>query len=131
MKEINGISYKFNKKTLILEVIYQGKIYAQDLIEYGKSFSNEKYLPRELNILVDATQADYKVPRNEFPKLIIALKRDLKKFERIRVAFIQTKPKETAYSMLYGQKAILPNYVHRVFSEKQTALDWLKTNKDF
>lgn len=118
------IWYNYNSINKILEVYYTGEIEAKDLIDYGMSLSNED-LPKDLNILVDASQAEYQVSRNEFPKLVNNLKRNLKKFSLVRVAFVQTKPKETAYSILYGQKAVLPNYVHRVFSTKEAAEKWL------
>lgn len=108
-----------------MEVFYVGRIDINTVLDYGARFRKEKQFPKNLNMLVDATEADYAISRNDFPRIINALKKDLKNYDLVRVAFIQNKPRETAYSILYGQTAALSNYVHKVFSTREGALEWL------
>jgi hypothetical protein len=119
------ITSKFNTEKGILEVYYTGDIQFRDLIEFGNRIYTDTTLPRKLRMLTDVTHANYKIKINEFPGIIENLKMHLTAFEYIRAAFIQAKPKETAYSMLLTSQNPVKNYYHQVFSTREAALEWL------
>ena len=74
-----GMSY--NEELDILEVIYQGDIALNDVLEYGKKIRANKYLPRRLKMITDATKANYLFTAEEIPIIAQALKENTKDFE--------------------------------------------------
>lgn len=122
------ISMSFNEELEILEVVYQGDITLDDILEYGKKYRDMKYLPRKLNMITDATEANYLFGVSEIPILAKALRDNTKYFESIKSAMIQTRPIETAKSVVMNQENISPNYRHKVFSTRDSAIEWLLLN---
>ena len=120
------IEYWFNNKLQILEVTYSGDIYADDLIRYGEEIASNPELPEDvLRILTDVTAARYHIHPHENETLREALKRHTARFYMVRAAFLQTSPRETALSLLFSQNTGNPRYIHKVFSERDAALNWL------
>ncbi len=119
------ITSEFNKESGILEVYYSGNISVSDLIEFGNLIYTDQSLPRKLLVLTDVTEASYILEINEFEEVITHLKKHLSAFDYIKVAFIQAKPKETAYSMLLSEENPLNNYFRGVFSTHDAAITWL------
>jgi len=120
------IDYWFNNELQILEVTYSGDIYADDLIRYGEEIASNQELPKDvLRILTDVTAARYQIYPHENEKLREALKRHTARFYMVRAAFLQTRPRETALSLLFSQNTGNPRYIHKVFSERDAALNWL------
>lgn len=122
------ITRKFNKELGILEVCYTGKLSYKELKNFGDSLTIDKSIPRELKILTDVREGEYSFTEKEVPKVIIALNEQIKAFKYIKAAFIQTKPRETAISLITEEKNTIPNYFHRVFSTHDAALGWLMGN---
>jgi hypothetical protein len=118
---------QFNTDLNILDVTYFGKIEFIDLIEFGNTIYSDKSLPRNLKILTDVTKAEYLLKHSEFPSLVSALHKHISAYDSVSAAFIQNKPKETAYSMILELEAKIPNYHHAVFSTRESALNWLNT----
>lgn len=123
------ITFHFNKTLDILEVTYSGKIEFSDLIEFGNKMYSNKTLPRKLKILTDVTKAEYILKHSEFKDLVSALRKHISVYKSVHAAYIQNKPKETAYSMILELEANIPNYHHAVFSAPEAAIDWLLNQK--
>lgn len=119
------IAYNFNNTLQILEVFYTGAIDRIELLNYGSWVANNKGLPRELRILTDATDAEYKITRADFNELMAALEFNCQSYKWIKAAFIQKKPTETAFSTLTAYESTIPNYTHAVFYTKEAAFAWL------
>ena len=119
------IKCSFNKDLQILEVIYEGDINTEDLFKLTKYFRENNKLPQKLNILIDASNGNYNFNPNEVGKFIEDINLTLKKFKFIKEAFIYSKPKETAISLLYASGQKNNNYYHKIFATKETALQWL------
>ncbi len=119
------IKYEFNPDLEILEVQYEDIITVDDLIDYGNKICNDAGLPRKLKILTDVTRGQYSIDVDDMPLAIKALKKHIQHFEFIKAAFIQNKPRETAFSMLLETDTDFKNYVHRIFAERKIALQWL------
>lgn len=119
------IQYEYNSEMGIVEAVYTGDIHVSDLIAYGDKIYADQSLPRKLLVLTDVTKANYVYSTKEFEELMENLKRHLTAYKFIKVAFIQSKPKETAYSMLVTKMNPSPNYVRGVFSTREAALKWL------
>ena len=119
------ISSQFNTELQILEVYYEGNIKLNDLIDFWNEVHNNKSQPRNLHLLIDATRAQYELDADEFSELVKAMAQHVSAYELIKAAFIQSKPKETAYSMLLDQRVTVPNYHHAIFYTREAALEWL------
>lgn len=120
------IKCDFNDELQVLEVIYEGDISADEILEHARFIAENKNLPRKLNILTDARNAHYKFKPKETRQILKFLKQSVKKYEFIKDAFIHKAPRETAYSMTIEFNQQHPNYEHKVFSTKQAALIWLQ-----
>jgi hypothetical protein len=123
------INYQFNKELQILEVSYEGDIGLDEIIEFGDLVYTDPGLPRDLKILTDATTARYTLTHSELKDLINLLAVHVKAYHSIKAAYIQTQPRETAYSYIVEMEAKLPNYYHAVFSTRQAAINWLLLKK--
>jgi hypothetical protein len=108
-----------------LEVEYKGAIFADEIIRFWDHLHVDQRLPRQLRVLTDASQAEYHIQTSDFPGILQAMRVHLKAYEWIKAAFIQTKPKETAFSIYLENNAIIDNYFHAVFSDRETAMNWL------
>ncbi len=123
------ITFQLNNDLNILEVTYSGKIEFTDLVEFGNKMYSDNTLPRILKILTDVTKAEYVLKHSEFKDLISALQKHVSTYNSVHAAFIQNKPKETAYSMILELEAKIPNYHHAVFSTRESAINWLLNQK--
>lgn len=119
------ITHNFNNALQILEVYYTGAIDRIELLNFGKWVANNNALPRELKILTDASNAEYKITRADFDELMIALEYNCQFFKCIKAAYIQKKPTETALSTLTSYESNIPNYFHAVFYTNEAAVAWL------
>jgi hypothetical protein len=120
------IKYTFNEDLQILEVKYEGDIKTEDIINHGQFISKNNTLPRKLKILTDSRNVNYNISPDAIPELTKELKQNLTKYEFIMDAFLHSKPKETAYSILLEVEQKYNNYSHKVFTTKEAAIDWLK-----
>jgi len=118
-----GMSY--NEELDLLEIIYQGDIALDDILEYGKKIKNNKYLPRNLKMITDATKANYLFSPEEIPIIAQALKDNTEHFESVKSAIIQSKPIETAKSIIMQQENVTPHYQHKIFYTRALAIEWL------
>ena len=122
------VTYYFNESLQILEVIYEGNISFEDIINHGKYLSENNSFPKKLKILTDARNANYNISPTSIPEIQKALKQNLTKFELVMEAFLHSKPKETAYSILLDEEEEQKhnNYSRKVFNAREAALDWLR-----
>jgi hypothetical protein len=119
------ISYHFNDELQMLEVFYEGVIGISDLTSYGRSIFSDISLPRDLRILTDVTEATYNLKPDEIPLIIELTQQHIKPYNKVKVAFIQSKPLETALSYLLEMKFPPGKYKHSVFSTRRAAINWL------
>ena len=120
------IKYTFNEDLQILDVKYEGAINTEDILNHVRFISENNTLPRKLKILTDARNVNYNISPGSIPELTKALKQNLTRYEFIMDAFLHSKPKETAYSLLLEVEQKYNNYSHKVFTTKEAALEWLK-----
>jgi hypothetical protein len=119
------INIKFNKELKILEIEFTGDISLEDLIDYGEKIRLNNELPRELKILTDARESAFKINPNDLKVVVLELKKQIKPYKSVRSAVIQTKPVETALSMLINREGHIEGYEHQVFATRHAALNWL------
>ena len=119
------IKYHFNDDLQILEVIYKGDIKSEDPFKLTKYIRDDNKLPRKLKVLIDASNGNYNFDPASVGEFIKDINLTLKKYEFIKEAFIHSKPKETAYSILFASGQIESNYYHNIFSTKEAAFQWL------
>jgi len=119
------IKYNFNEELNVLEVFYTDDIYLQDLIEYGEMLQHSETLPRDLKILTDATNANYKLIPAEVKILTEAMKNQIRSYNSVKTAYFHQKPYETAMSYIVKNESFKNDYQHNVFSTREAALHWL------
>ncbi len=122
------ITSRYNSEIGVLEVRYKGKLGYTELKGFGDSLMTNLSIPRELKILTDVRDGEYDLRENELQLVLNALQLQMSSFKFIKAAFIHTRPKETAISLISEERNTIPNYYHRVFSTRQAALTWLLEN---
>jgi len=120
------ISSKFNTETKILEVVYSGLISSEDLNIHGNNIMNNNKLPRNLNILTDARNAEYDYKKINYFSMMKNMKKHLDPFIFVKNAILHSKPVETAISMILKDKIIINNYKQKIFYTEEAATAWLK-----
>ena len=119
------IARTFNEQLNILEVIYNGQISYDELIEFGESFAKNKHLPRNLKMITDARKAEYTFSADKVSEIATHIEIHLKDYVHVKAAFVQTKPNETALSMVLENENKTNKYIHKVFCTRESALEWL------
>ncbi|MBI9069140.1 MAG: hypothetical protein JEZ09_17725 [Salinivirgaceae bacterium] len=119
------ITFSYNELLEILEVIYKGKVTYEELYDFGIAFENNKSLPRNLKMLTDVTKANYDFPPEKIADIAKNMENITKNYQQIKAAFIQTKPTETAMSILLQNEHRRENYIHKIFYSREQALEWL------
>ena len=126
------ITYKFNKKTNILEVEILGITSIEDFIKYYKDIGENTNFPNNLKVLSDATKGVFE--KNDevesVKKIVTASKDSTRKRKTVTVAFIVTKPYEVAISQLFQEFHKKKDYRFKLFPTRETALLWLNLISD-
>ena len=118
---------KFNNKTGLLETKFEGEVTINEIVDYLHSIQENKTYPRVLKIITDATNADMNFTPGDIRIMIEKKFKTSSKYEFIVIAMIVSKPKETAFSILYHEltKAKIKNHRCEIFSTKDAALHFL------
>lgn len=119
------ISKRYNPHKEILEVVYSGEIYFDQIKAYIHQLEYEFSDAGRLRIFTDATAAEYKLKIDEVNKLLVILEGIMQDIGEVKIAFLHTSPKETAFSILLENTSGLSNYHHKVFSTREQAIRWL------
>lgn len=120
------ITLKFVKQTGILESIWEGDIYLNQIIEYIESVSTNKDFPRRLKIVSDSRRAKFIIQPVDISKIVDANLKSLANYEMIIDAMIPANPHETAMSVLYMELSATEKYFFKIFSTTEAAIEWLK-----
>ncbi|NPA45570.1 MAG: hypothetical protein GXO49_08550 [Chlorobi bacterium] len=121
------ISYKFNNKTGIVEVVIKGENKISDFIEYLISLCKDEGLPDILKIYSNGTNGYFAkgVKPDDMYKIYDTTKELLKKHKKVYTAFVISTSLETAMAELYKEFSDAENYMFEIFSTKEAAIDWL------
>lgn len=120
----------FDASNNILHSKFSGNISFTELIEYFHQLGRNNIFPSSLYYFEDHTEAEYSFKASEVKKLARVLNICITRFEYIRVAIVQSKPKETAFSIMAIQN-IKHNKVYAlVFSTHEAAMEWLMLHKE-
>ncbi len=119
------IMHTFHINPGYLEIEYKGPIFADEIIRFWDHLHVDQRLPMQLRVLTDASQAEYQIQPNDFQIILETMREHLKAYDWLKAAFIQTKPKETAFSIYLENNAFIENYIHAVFTDREAAMKWL------
>lgn len=119
------IAMSFNEELDILEIVYNGDIDFDDLINLGEKIRDNSHLPRSLKMLTDASKANYIFPPDKIPQMAEIIKSHIGSYSRVKAAFVQVRPTETAMSIVMNNENNSDKYVRRVFCLRETAIQWL------
>lgn len=119
------ITAKYNENRCRVESHYTGTITEVELLEYVTRFYTSPDTPRDVKVLEDARGAVYDLPRDIVSKIDEIMRAHIHLFECIKVAFVQDKPRETAYNILYEHLPKSDNFTFKVFSTMDAAESWL------
>ena len=120
------IQTTYCSETRIISTNYIGKIDAKEIIEYigNLEITNESY--KDLLYFEDQTEAEFIFSPIEIKQIVHALYAKIKDIPSIRVAVLNSRPKETAFSIIAIRLLKAENLHAKVFSTQQAALDWLE-----
>jgi len=122
------ITSRIDYDTGILYVDFKGEITLEDLLEHVTIKERRSHYPKKLKILTNATTAEFFLQPRDLVAVKEEMSRTLKKYKVIYDAFVVNHTKSTALSVFYMELATLDNYHFKVFSTKEAAENWLKSN---
>ena len=123
------IQYKFNDKKGIVETIVKGTVTINDFIEYISALKKDKFLPKRVKILTDASKGKFfkDVNPEDLLRVVEINNKSLEKSELICDAYVISSSMETALAQLYKEYSKADNYYFNIFSTKEAALKWLNS----
>lgn len=123
------ITTTFDSEIDITTTTYQGQIDALELINYiSKITLNTDELSKVL-YFEDQTNAEFTFSPTEIRQIVHALLVKISSITAIRVAILNTHPRETALSLIAIRLLQAKNIHAKVFSTREAALDWLLLDK--
>ncbi len=122
------VLYEFNHKKGFLETKFVGEVTLTEIINYILDLKVNKEYPRILRIKTDATNAIFKFSTNDIKRIILETDNLIEYYDVIIDAMIVSRPKTTAFSMLYKELEKNDKYKFNVFSTEDGALQWLENH---
>jgi hypothetical protein len=123
------IKTTYNPVTKIISTDYIGKIDAKEILNYISNLSIEDDTYSNLLYLENQTQAEFIFNPSEIKQIVHSLYAKIKNIPSLRVAVLNTHPKETAFSLIAIRLLKAKNVHAKVFCTKEAALDWLLVKK--
>ncbi|MBN2236748.1 MAG: hypothetical protein JW729_04265 [Bacteroidales bacterium] len=121
------ISHSFNASKNRLDVVYTGIVTLDEIIDYIETVKNDASLPRKLKIFTVAKNIEMNFKHDDLHHIVTAVESSAARYKLMVDAFIVDKAKETAFSLLFGNKSQSDNYELKVFSTHEAAENWLNT----
>jgi len=119
------VQYIRTDRPELIKVLYSGIIAKEDILQYIKLIDEDESLPEMLLILGDARKAEFNFDTASLDSFAEAVNKSIKKFKKVREAFIQSTPFGTALSILYNQLQKDSRYESAVFTTEKAAMEWL------
>ena len=117
----------FNHQTGILDSKFEGDVTLKEIVDYIVATKENKSYPRLLKILTDATKANMNFSASDLSVIVNENNKSIEKYNFIIDAIVIESPKETALSFLYQEIAKNKKYKFQVFSTREAAKEWLKS----
>ncbi len=114
-----------DKDGLILYVKSQTVVKLENMLNGLEYLHNDATLPRDLRILEDATKVEVNFNISDIDILLEKMHEVAQEYNSILHAVIHDSPKNTAFAMIIEQNKVIDNYLLKVFSTEQGALQWL------
>lgn len=97
------------------------------MLNYFDSVMQDETLPKNLDVLIDATNVKFDFGDNDLELIAEAHKYMFINFKSMKIALIVNTPTETALSILYKKLTEDLRLKFNVFCTKETANIWLKS----
>ncbi len=121
------IKTSFDKQTGILDSTFESDVSIEEIIDYIRQTRLNKSYPRSLKILTDATLARMDFSPANLTTIVFENNKSLEQYSSITDAIVLHGRRETALSLLYQELANHPKYRFEVFSNRESALQWLRS----
>lgn len=122
------IHYNFNPENQTVYADYSGCIEEEELLRYGRELLSLPDLPKDLKILEDGRNATYNFKLDINQKVLKNIRSLVPRFNTIKCAFVQDKPRESAYNLDYETRMPFRNFKYKVFFLRSNAEKWLETS---
>ena len=119
------ITNSFDPETGIITAVFSGEVDVDEVVEWARGITPEKYPVKKLKVLLNATQVKYPFQRDQYYRIDEANELVATLFEQFCFARVHHKPTETAISELVHSHKHPENYFTELFSHEANAMKWL------
>lgn len=110
----------------IFYVNFADTVSLKDIENYLYEFEKLDYLTPDFLSLYDLRGANLELDSEDIQSISKLTEKVTADFRSVKTAFLVDKPKLTAYSFLFSVDHDLEKTTRQVFSNENTALDWLQ-----
>ena len=121
------INYSFEDN--IFNVKFIGTIEFDDIMQYLDEFSKIDTLPKDLLLLYEARNVNFKFEPEKVEIISIKAEDSTQNYKTVRTAFLVDEPMIAVYSTLFSKIPVQKKTQRNIFSTKQAAIRWLLPNK--
>lgn len=118
-------NYNYNRILEILEIKFGGVLTVEDLIDNYEKIRIDNDLPKDLKIVLNLKDSNFKIQEGEIKLLFPALKALLEKHDKIAEAIIISQLVRERVAPLFDEYEEFENYRKKLFSTKDAAIKWL------
>jgi len=119
------INVSIDNISCIVTATYGGTISIKEIEEFYCDLLQRTELPVNLRIMQDERVCVFKDTKNTIKSILQILPKLVERFITVRIAILQTKTLQTAYSNLFIGEIKTKNVAVSVFYTKEAALGWL------
>jgi len=119
------VKSNFNNDNQLLISFFEGDIVLTEITDYINATRLNKTFPRKLKILTDSRKSNMLLKPEDLPLIVEANNRSLDVYDYIVDAIVLNNPHDTAITYLYGELSKKNNYFFKLFSDYETAKNWL------
>lgn len=119
------ISFTFNKELNFLKTKTSGIIGIKEILKHYNHLKENNSYPKNLNVLIDCCDSEFKIEPQEIPIFIDATKQTLQKYDSLTEAILIKKPYETVIATLFKDMFNSEKYNFKIFYTEEAAIKWL------
>lgn len=97
----------------------------EEVIEHYRTYEQNNDVPRNLRVFIDCSNSSFDFKPKDISRIWEAVDRCLAKYDSLEEAILVQRPYETAMAAIFENGAPDENYLFKLFSTREMAIDWL------